>query len=39
VTPVKGLYLVGDSAKGEGGIEVEGIAMGVERLLKLVETQ
>ncbi|MGC1121135.1 MAG: FAD-dependent oxidoreductase [Candidatus Methanofastidiosia archaeon] len=36
VTPVKGLYLVGDSAKGEGGIEVEGIALGVERLLKIV---
>ncbi|MBU7024168.1 MAG: NAD(P)/FAD-dependent oxidoreductase [Theionarchaea archaeon] len=33
VTPVRGLYLVGDSAKGEGGIEVEGIALGVERLL------
>lgn len=36
VTPVKGLYLVGDSAKGEGGIEVEGIALGVERLLGIM---
>ncbi len=35
-TPVKGLYLVGDSAKGEGGIEVEGIALGVENLTKMV---
>lgn len=36
VTPVKGLYLVGDSAKGVGGIEVEGIALGVERLLGIM---
>jgi phytoene dehydrogenase-like protein len=36
-TPIKGLYLVGDSAKGEGGIEVEGIALGVERLRRLLQ--
>lgn len=36
-TPIKGLYLVGDCAKGKGGIEVEGIALGVERLTKLVQ--
>ncbi len=35
-TPVEGLYLVGDSAKGEGGIEVEGIALGVERLTSMI---
>lgn len=35
-TPVEGLYLVGDSAKGEGGMEVEGIALGVERLTTMV---
>ena len=34
-TPIKGLYLVGDSAKGEGGIEVEGIALGVERFMEM----
>ncbi|MBU7015395.1 MAG: NAD(P)/FAD-dependent oxidoreductase [Theionarchaea archaeon] len=39
MTPIEGLYLVGDSAKGEGGIEVEGIALGVERLLGLVGIQ
>ncbi|MBU6997049.1 MAG: NAD(P)/FAD-dependent oxidoreductase [Theionarchaea archaeon] len=39
VTPVEGLYLVGDSAKGEGGIEVEGIALGVERLLSVISTR
>jgi len=27
---------VGDCAKGEGGIEIEGIALGVERLWGLV---
>ena len=35
-TPIEGLYLVGDSAKGEGGMEVEGIALGVERLTTLI---
>ncbi len=29
VTPFDGLYVVGDGAKGKGGIEVEGIALGV----------
>lgn len=33
LTPVKGLYIVGDGAKGKGGIEVEGIALGVRNLL------
>ncbi|WP_321418352.1 NAD(P)/FAD-dependent oxidoreductase [uncultured Methanomethylovorans sp.] len=28
-TPIEGLYIVGDSAKGKGGIEVDGIALGV----------
>ncbi|MGD2249494.1 MAG: NAD(P)-binding protein [Candidatus Methanofastidiosia archaeon] len=36
-TPVAGLYLVGDSAKGKGGMEVEGIALGVNRLIKLIQ--
>lgn len=36
-TPIEGLYLVGDCAKGEGGIEVEGIALGVERLTRIVQ--
>jgi phytoene dehydrogenase-like protein len=36
-TPVEGLYLVGDSAKGEGGMEVEGIALGVENLLRILK--
>lgn len=28
-TPIEGLYVVGDGAKGKGGIEVDGIALGV----------
>jgi phytoene dehydrogenase-like protein len=36
-TPIEGLYLVGDAAKGKGGIEVEGIAMGVETLISILE--
>ena len=32
--PVDGLYLVGDGVKGLGGIEVEGIAMGVLSLMR-----
>ena len=28
-TPFSGLYIVGDGAKGKGGIEVEGVALGV----------
>ena len=35
-TPIKGLYVVGDGAKGKGGIEVEGVAMGVENTMKLL---
>jgi phytoene dehydrogenase-like protein len=34
LTPVKGLYVVGDGAKGKGGIEVEGVALGVMNLLE-----
>lgn len=33
-TPVKNLYIVGDGAKGHGGIEVEGVALGVGNLMK-----
>ncbi len=36
-TPVEGLYLVGDCAKGKGGIEVEGIALGVKRLTQILK--
>lgn len=32
-TPVKNLYIVGDGAKGKGGIEVEGVALGVRNLM------
>jgi phytoene dehydrogenase-like protein len=32
-TPIKGLYVVGDGAKGKGGIEVEGVALGVKNVL------
>ncbi|MCK4929216.1 MAG: NAD(P)/FAD-dependent oxidoreductase [Methanosarcinales archaeon] len=35
-TPIKGLYVVGDGAKGKGGIEVEGVALGVENTMKLL---
>ena len=35
-TPVRGLYIVGDGAKGSGGIEVEGVAMGVERTIRFL---
>jgi phytoene dehydrogenase-like protein len=35
-TPIKGLYIVGDGAKGKGGIEVEGVALGVENTLALL---
>lgn len=35
-TPVGNLYVVGDGAKGEGGIEIEGIALGVMNTLKLM---
>ena len=36
-TPVKDLYIVGDGAKGHGGIEVEGVALGVGNLMKMME--
>ncbi len=32
-TPLSNLYVVGDGAKGKGGIEVEGIALGVRETL------
>ena len=38
LTPVKGLYIVGDGAKGKGGIEVEGVALGVTKLLDTLKT-
>ncbi|MBU7032107.1 MAG: NAD(P)/FAD-dependent oxidoreductase [Theionarchaea archaeon] len=38
-TPIEGLYLVGDAAKGKGGIEVEGIALGVEALTAILKTK
>ena len=37
LTPVKGLFVVGDGAKGHGGIEVEGVALGVQNALDLIE--
>ncbi|CAJ36674.1 phytoene desaturase family protein [Methanocella arvoryzae] len=37
LTPVKGLFVVGDGAKGKGGIEVEGVALGVRNMLELFE--
>ncbi len=33
-TPVKNLFIVGDGAKGKGGIEVEGVALGVRNAMK-----
>lgn len=33
-TPVRNLYIVGDGAKGKGGIEVEGVALGVGNVMK-----
>jgi phytoene dehydrogenase-like protein len=33
-TPIEGLYLVGDCAKVPGGMEVEGIARGVKRVVE-----
>lgn len=35
-TPVPGLYVVGDGAKGKGGIEVEGVALGVVATMKKI---
>jgi phytoene dehydrogenase-like protein len=37
LTPVKGLYVVGDGAKGKGYIEVEGVAAGVVDLLETLK--
>lgn len=36
-TPIDSLYVVGDGAKGEGGIEVEGVALGVMNTMNLIE--
>lgn len=33
MTPIKNLYIVGDGAKGKGGIEVEGVALGVRNAM------
>ncbi len=33
-TPLENLYIVGDGAKGKGGIEVEGVALGVRNVTK-----
>ncbi|MDP2845082.1 MAG: NAD(P)/FAD-dependent oxidoreductase, partial [Candidatus Methanoperedens sp.] len=33
-TPLCNLYVVGDGAKGKGGIEVEGVALGVSNAMK-----
>ena len=38
LTPVKGLFVVGDGAKGHGGIEVEGVALGVQNALDLIKS-
>ncbi len=35
-TPIPGLYVVGDGAKGRGGIEVEGLTLGVASTMKKV---
>ena len=35
-TPISELYVVGDGAKGRGGIEVEGVALGVAATMKKV---
>jgi phytoene dehydrogenase-like protein len=35
-TPFSGLYVVGDGAKGKGGIEVEGVALGVASVMKKI---
>jgi phytoene dehydrogenase-like protein len=33
-TPISNLYVVGDGAKGKGGIEVEGVALGVRNMMR-----
>ncbi len=35
-TRYKNLYLVGDGAKGKGAVEVEGVALGVERVVSTI---
>ncbi|AEH61441.1 amine oxidase [Methanosalsum zhilinae DSM 4017] len=35
-TPIESLFVVGDGAKGHGGIEVEGIALGVSGTMKKI---
>jgi phytoene dehydrogenase-like protein len=35
-TPIPNIFIVGDGAKGKGGIEVEGIALGVAATMKIV---
>jgi phytoene dehydrogenase-like protein len=35
-TPISGLYVVGDGAKGRGGIEVEGVALGVTSVMEKI---
>jgi len=35
-TPIPGLYVVGDGAKGKGGVEVEGVALGVAATMKKI---
>jgi len=37
-TPVQNLFIVGDGAKGHGGIEIEGIALGVKNTMKMILT-
>jgi phytoene dehydrogenase-like protein len=38
-TPIDRLYVVGDGAKGKGGIEVDGIALGVRNAMKDILNQ
>ncbi|MDV0444592.1 hypothetical protein MmiAt1_01200 [Methanimicrococcus sp. At1] len=38
-TPISNLIVVGDGAKGEGGIEIEGITLGVRDALKIIRSQ
>jgi phytoene dehydrogenase-like protein len=38
-TPINNLYVVGDGAKGKGGIEVEGVALGVMNTLDIIKQQ
>ncbi len=34
LTPLDNLYIVGDGAKGKGGIEVEGVALGIRNVMR-----